>query len=669
MHKKSIIRLIVSILILGFLPGTGRGNAVFPPDQPREEVDYRLALILERLAVYQPRGSDPVLLSLQDYVHGVRRNPSRLEACESALAAFLVKEEVTPAARMEVCRQLRRIGTGRSVPALSRLLKDENSADSARYALEAIPGESAERALLDALPGSKGKTRVGIIGSLGARRSPGAVPALKELAAGPDPEAAAAAVDALGRIPAPGTGNALREALESESDSLRVSAAGALMKVAERARAAGDREEARSIFQAVFDAAPIPSIRAAAFQGRVSVSGASARDLLLRTIRGDDRLLREASLPLIPEVFSPRDLASLASVLEAYPARLQIMGLEVLTRYDGGEARAAVAGFLRSPEEEVRIAALKAMGRLGGGEDVAGLVRYILHSRGEEQAAARAALYSLRSRGEAGLKGVEEALLAELARDPAPAEEEELIRAVGARSMPAGRPALFRGLGSEHSAVRLAAARAIQPLVEDGDGPRLLDRLLEEKEETVRMQLVAAAAAAARRHPRPEDSAAAVESRLAETRDAEGRAILFRVLGRIGDDSTLPLIIGGIESEDAVVEDAAVRALAEWPTPAARKEQFRIARETGSLTHHVLCVRGFLDSVSGMEYESAEEGARPLIEALGICRRTEEKITVLGLLPRFPCAESLAAAESSLADPALAAEARRAMESIKRRIE
>jgi len=668
MYKNAIIRLVVLILILGFLPFAGRGNAVFPADQPRAGEDFRLAMILERLAVYQPRGSDPVLLSLQDYIHGIRRNPSRLEACETALADFLGKE-VTPEARMEVCRQLRRIGTGRSVPALSRLLKDEDSSDAARYALEAIPGDSAERALLDALAGSKGKTRVGIICSLGARRSTGAVPALARLAAGSDPEAAAAAVDALGRIPSPGAGEALRGALESESDSLRISAAAALMGVAERARAAAGREEARSVFQAVFDAATIPSLRAAAFRGLVSVSGASARDLLLRTIRGEERLLREAAIPLIPEVFSPRDLASLTPVLEACPVGLQVMGLKVLSRYDGGEARDAAAGFLRSPEEEVRIAALKAMGRLGGGEDVAGLVRYILHSRGDEQAAARDALHSVGSRGEAGLKEVEEALLAELDNDPVPAEKVELIRAVGARLMTAGRPALFRGLGSEHSPVRLEAARSLRLLVEDGDGPRLLDRLLEEKEETIRMELVDAAAAAARRHSRAEDRAAAVESRLAETRDAEDRAILLRVLGRIGDDSTLPLIIGGIESEDPVVQDAAVRALAEWPTVAARKEQFRIARETGSLTHHVLCIRGFLDTVSRMEYGSAEEGARPLIEALGICRRAEERITVLGLLPRFPCAESLAAAESSLEDPELAAEARKAVESIKKRIQ
>lgn len=664
-RKNTGIRKTIPALVLGICFAAWCGVSAEAQVPPSGGEDFRLARILERLASYRPQGSDPILVSLQDYIHRVRRNPAALSACEEALVAFL-DQDITSAARMEVCRQLRRIGTERSVPVLSRLLRDEDAADAARYALEAVPGKAAERALLNALAESNGKTRLGIISSLGARGSRAAASGLSELLDGSDAEAAAAAVDALGRIESAPARAALLRVLEQGPENLRVSCAGALLHSAERARAAGDREGAFKIYQTVFEKAPSGSLRVAAFRGRVTAAGASARDLLFHALQGEDRALRAAAIPLMGKFLSPADLPTLAPAAQAYSVSNRISWLQALCGFEGDEARTAAADFLKSPETEVRIAALQALGKLGGGEDVESLVRHIVTSRAEEQAAARAALYRLKTRSGAG---IDQAVLDLLERGPDSAEAVELIRAVGIRLVTAGRPLLFQCLESSEAVIRLEAARALQLLVEDRHGPRLLKLLIGEREDSIRMALVNAAAAAARRHTRPENSAAAVVACLEENHDSRARAILFRVLGRIGDDSALPLVLGELHAEDAVIQDAAIRTLADWPTPAARGAQFATARDTGSLTVHVLCLRAFLNSVSGESYPSAEAGARPLIEALGIARRAEEKITVLGLLPKFPCAESLAAAESQMADPSVGPEARKAAASIKSRIE
>jgi hypothetical protein len=80
-----------------------------------------------------------------------------------------------------LCQMFRLVGTAKSVPALAALLRDAKTADSARLALEVIPGPEAEAALRDALPVLSGPAKAGLIGSIAARHDAAARPALTAL--------------------------------------------------------------------------------------------------------------------------------------------------------------------------------------------------------------------------------------------------------------------------------------------------------------------------------------------------------------------------------------------------------------------------------------------------------------------------------------------------------
>jgi hypothetical protein len=75
------------------------------------------------------------------------------------------------------------VGSAQSVPALARLLRDPTATESARYALEAIPGPAADVALREGLPALSAEAKAGLIGSIAARRDPAARPVLVALAA------------------------------------------------------------------------------------------------------------------------------------------------------------------------------------------------------------------------------------------------------------------------------------------------------------------------------------------------------------------------------------------------------------------------------------------------------------------------------------------------------
>src|SRR5207244_1485934 len=115
---------------------------------------------------------------------------------EQKFIAFL-KSDATLAGKDFICKQLSVMGSEASVPVLTTLLQDPKTADMARYALERIPGAAVDRALRDALPKSTGKTRIGIVNTLGERRDAAAVGTLRPLALGSQQADTAAALFAL----------------------------------------------------------------------------------------------------------------------------------------------------------------------------------------------------------------------------------------------------------------------------------------------------------------------------------------------------------------------------------------------------------------------------------------------------------------------------------------
>jgi len=170
----------------------------------------------------------------------------------------------------------------------------------------------------------------------------------------------------------------------------------------------------------------------------------------------------------------------------------------------------------------------------------------------------------------------------------------------------------------------------------------------------------------ARTNPRELARAGEVKTRLADEKDVKKRSDLLRVLGKIGDDSALATVRAALADPDPVVLDAAVRALADWPTVSARDDALDIAGSSIVLNHRVLATRAYIRMIGLEPYRAPEGAAADLLKVLALSPRPEEKKLVLGLLGRFPCVTSLKTAESLLADPSVAAEAKLAADRIRK---
>ncbi|MGH7193729.1 MAG: HEAT repeat domain-containing protein [Candidatus Saccharimonadales bacterium] len=136
---------------------------------------------------------------IEDAVVASHADAALRQDVERRLIAAL-STDISRDAKDYVCRKLAMIGSPAAVPALAGLLPEEIHSHLARHALERIVGPEAANALKDALPKVGGKLKIGVIGSLAARREPIAVPVLAGLLGDVDPEVARSAAVALGTI-------------------------------------------------------------------------------------------------------------------------------------------------------------------------------------------------------------------------------------------------------------------------------------------------------------------------------------------------------------------------------------------------------------------------------------------------------------------------------------
>ena len=638
--------------------------------------EYRppsLDAILQDLSSFQYSKNEDVLYRIREYILNNGRTAESRAACEDKLLAFL-GSAANLDAKQAVCRQLRLIGNEKSIPILEQMLLKDETTDMARYALEKIPGAAADKALLESLNGLRGDSKLGIISSLGQRKTREAVKALAVLLADQEPAVASAAAVSLGRIGGQESAAALSGAYDKAQAPFKVDIASAMLICAGEFLSSRDYASADGIFGKVLNSQPllVPLVlRQTALKGKIMAAEKDAASgLILETLTRGPQEMHEPAIGLVPMVFKESDITSILGLLPKLPAASQVQALAALMNYPKDVVRPAVLAAAKSASPDVRIAALRALARVGDPSTVPLLAERAALSKGGEQLAARASLWTLPG------KDVDEAILFWLVGSPSDPVKNELIQASGERGIAPGKNLLMSLAGSGPLNNSLEAAKALRAVASADDIPALAGILLGMNDEQAQEEMENTIGALAQKISDPYSRANHVEallapapnSKLQPLTDVSKRCLLYRTLGKIGDDSSLPLIRAALKDLDAQIQDSAIRALADWPNPTPREDVLEIAQESKDLTHQVLALRGYVRMISLEKFKSPEAAVRSLETALALASRPEEKKLVLGALPDFACPEALALAESLLNVDGVREEAQAAVEKIKEKI-
>lgn len=160
------------------------------------------------------------------------------------------------AVRREAVRLLDTIAEGRHVPAIAKLLEEEDLAQDACQTLERIPGAAAEQALIDGLYLAPPPLRVTLMAALARRDAKQAMPALIAEAKSDNPDVAWAAFDALTAMGVPPT--KIRPRSRSFSREEDVHYTRGLLEAAHKRAEQGDTAAAERFYASVaaFPATP-----------------------------------------------------------------------------------------------------------------------------------------------------------------------------------------------------------------------------------------------------------------------------------------------------------------------------------------------------------------------------------------------------------------------------
>lgn len=564
------------------------------------------------------------------------------------LAAVLEKDS-TFACKQWICQQLSLVGTGEQVPVLAKMLTDEALSDIARFALERIPSERADEALRDALEKTSGEVRVGIINSIGQRRDGNAAKALGKLLSDSDRESAEAAAVALGLIGNSQAAVELKRELGKASGKRRQVLADAYLLCADKLGADGDNETALEIYARMYAPSEAKHVRITAFTGLVSTDKTEAIPHVIRELKSDDAAMRSVALGFVRELGGEDATEAFCKELPKLGAEARALLVSALGDRGDRSALPAVMEAAGSKFEGVRFAAVKALGTIGDARAVELLAKKAVKGGVEEGKAARQSLGRLR--------GVEiNAAIMELLDGGDEAVRVEAVKSLAARKATEAVGKLLRTAEEGDLKIRAESWKALAALGTEKDLAAMIGLWVKIEGDGERKAAEDAVVAVGRGERKKKGVAAAILAAMDSVKDVNRKGSLLRALGRIGDETALPMLRAGLKDRDSQVRAAAIRALASWPSAEPMEDLRDLARGAEEEQHRVLALRGYIRLI-GQADLPAGETIRLYSEAMGMAERVDEKRLVLAGLGGIGHVEALKMAESYLTDGELKNEA------------
>ena len=566
----------------------------------------------------------------------------RVLPSEQELIAVLQSADSEPAKKAMACKHLAIQGTSAAVPALAKLLDNEQLASWARIALEAIPGTIADEALRKSTEGLSGRLLVGAINTIGVRRDASAVEVLKRQLSNSDGEVASAAAVALGRIGDAAATETLMSALAGAPVPVRTSIAEGLVLCAERLQSEGNSARAVQVYDEIRKSAVSKQRIVEATRGAILARKQDGIGLLVEHLRSSDKALFQVALGTAREFPGSEVDRSLATELEKATAERAALIIAAMADRKASGNLAAIQKSAGSGAKPVRLAAIGALGRVGNASSVPTLIAAASQSDEELSQAAKDALAQLPD------DSASQEILSSLAK----ADNQllaVLIDVVGRRRISATKE-LVNALGSSDKTVRAAALTSLGATVSQDALGVLIAQVVSPKNPSEATVAQAALKTAAIRMPDREACAKELTSAMDKS-SVETKIAILEMLAAVGGTQALQTVSSAAKSSDASLKDAGSRLLGDWMTIDAAPILLELAKSGPLDKYQVRELRGYIRIARQFNMREPERVAM-CQNAWDACKQTAERKLVLEILKRYPNIEMLKIAikASSAAD-------------------
>jgi len=600
--------------------------------------------VWERAAGFEQGKSRVALIEIEGLVTAALKGDERQRATiAERLCGLLERGDATVAARSFACRQLARIGSKESVPALANLLTDEHLSHMARYALQRIPHEEAGKALREALSKTSGELRIGILDSLGERRDAASVPVVDALLTTADRDTALAIVELLGKVGNEAAAEVLArleymrvpDAAKTPTDRL----ADAVLRCADTLAATGHGERARELYALIGREGHRTHVRIAALRGLAFLQPDETAPMVADLLTSKDPLWSGAARELIAEVGDENTTLAYASLLADTDGEQRLRLIEALGQRGDPNAAPEVMALLLAGDHDTIVAAIQALGLIGDDSCVSSLA--LLASAGSEDA--RASLCSMPT------PNVDAAIGAALGSEPVSEVRAVLAAALGERRAEGQVPALLAAASEDRFRdVRIAALDSLAVLAGGGDLAKLVALAAKVADPAEASCAIDAVVATAGRVPDADKRTRPVIAALDSTTEPEGVAALLRALGRLGGERALVAVSRFLYAAD-LVGKAAREAISSWPDGAAAETLLGLAASGRTPEVREAAFRGFVHAAEKPDALPPEAALAFFHRALELAESDELRNLALGGVAHLTHPGALALAEQHLA--------------------
>jgi HEAT repeat protein len=535
--------------------------------------------------------------------------PSEIRTkCAARLANLLTDEKTTYAAKQFICLSLRQIGTEAELPQLARLLDKEKTAQIARYAIAAIPGKKSTDLLRGELNKYEGTMLIGFIESVAQRGDTASVKKLIELTKSKDAQTAGAAVLALGQIESPESDLFIAAELQKTSVPTDPTLAKAALALASRAKP----DMAGKLYGKLAQKGQSTPIRRSGLTGILNLAGPKGMATIKKWLNETDPDLWTVAAEAINGL-SDEQVRTLAKSYENFSAQNRCTILRtLLERNDRLTVAPLLKKALADDNRLLQLIAIEGLAKLDTSVAIPILIESLTSDNNQRSLTALGVLRELpQEKVTIALLEVfasdnkNRLVILQLFRDRKNALAIDPLLNEAARHDAKSFDQVVFTLSNICQANEADLSRLIRFLMRTAPGKNrnaiasLIVQVCEKGDPKIdRGELIVRYA--------PNDA---------------DKTILLPLLGRIASPKAATAIKQASTDPDAKVQNAAVRALCNWPNADMADELWMIARATKSATYRRWALRGYIRVVS-------LKSDRPVASTLKMLQNAFEQATV-----------------------------------------
>jgi len=585
------------------------------------------------------------------------------QAVMKALAETLSRDANSPPEiQATVAQYLQDYGAAECVEPLAGMLAagDTDRRELARMTLETInvpaAGEKLRSAMFSAVDPN---WQIALMNSLGAQGGNASVRWIARMMKVPNASVVAAAAAALGDI---GTADAVAVLGESRllaTGKLRLAICDAMLACAEKSAAAGDAQAAVTIWRKLYENPTEPAVvRVAALRAMVHAQGEKAIGVVVGLLAGSDKQIRPMAMTLAREMSGQAATKAFIDLLGRTadePGRIELIAL--LGARGDQTARDAIIAVLKGQRwrdgasAELRKAVIAALGGVGNESDAMMLVRLAVQA-GETASAerdlARASLLRL-----AGDK-VNEALIEGLSEQD-PAVRREVIRALSGRGAVEATSSLLALQADPDDKVRYSALYALANVGDEGALSGLIKWFCRAASSSEAAAAQRAMVSVCQRTQAQDVVAASIAQAFGEA-NVKAKCALMESCGTLASPKALETLVLGVSDPNEVVQEAALKAMANSPQPGAGDQLLHVARTADRKDRKALALSGYLRLSYYLPLPN-EKKIWAYVQIMELADTPEQRKQAVKFLGEIRSAGALSMAAANIENPELAAEA------------